>query len=211
MPTAGTCEYQETKVRANMGKRAEQKAHQRQRLLQVSLDLFVHKGYHGTTVRDIASQAHTSVGLLFHYFPTKEAILEELATFATIGSSSALTLLDAPAPPLSIFEKIAEMSLQYLEEPTASGLFLLVNQIKTLDSIPDQIKQIVNATDTVRASVPLILKGQRGGDIKSGDPLALSLAFWGALQGIAELRLWFPEAPIPDAKSIVDILKQGQG
>jgi len=193
-----------------MGKRAEQKERQRQHLLEVSLDLFVHKGYHGTTVRDITKQAHTSEGLLFHYFPTKEAILEELATFTTVGTSSALTLLDAPAPPLQIFEQIAEMSLQYLEEPTASGLFLLVNQIKTLESIPDHIKQIVGAYDTVRASVPLIRKGQYSGELKSGDPLALSLAFWGALQGIAELRLWFPEAPVPDARCIVDILKQGQ-
>lgn len=79
-----------------------------------------------------------------------------------------------------------------------------------LQSIPDHIKQIVSANDTVRASVPLILKGQRSGEIKSGDPLALSLAFWGALQGIAELRLWFPEAPVPDARCIVDILKRGQ-
>jgi TetR/AcrR family transcriptional regulator len=193
-----------------MGKRAQQKERQRQRLLEVSLDLFVHKGYHGTTVRDITKQARTSVGLLFHYFPTKETILEELAIFATVGTSSALTLLDAPAPPLHIFEQIAEMSLRYLEEPTASSLFLLVNQIKTLESIPDHIKQIVSANDTVRASVPVILKGQRSGQIKSGDPLALSLAYWGALQGIAELRLWFPEAPVPDARCIVDILRQSQ-
>jgi AcrR family transcriptional regulator len=193
-----------------MGKRAEQKERQRQRLLEVSLELFVHKGYHGTTVRDIAKHADISVGLLFHYFPTKETILEELATFTTVGTSSALTLLAASAPPLHIFEQIAEMTLHYLEEPAASGLFLLVNQVKTLESIPDQIKQIVSANDTVRASVPLILKGQLSGEVKWGDPLALSLAFWGALQGIAELHLWFPEAPIPDARCIVDILKRGQ-
>ena len=65
----------------------------------------------------------------------------------------------------------------------------------------------MSANDTLRASVPLILKGQRSGEIKAGDPLALSLAFWGALQGIAEPRLWFPEAPVPDASRIVDILK----
>jgi AcrR family transcriptional regulator len=190
-----------------MGKRVEQKEKQRQNLLNVSLDLFVRRGYHGTTVRDIAEQAHTSVGLVFHYFPTKQAILEELARFAHVGTSSARDLLATPFPPLKIFEQIVEMSLHYLEEPTASSLFLLVNQINTLESIPEHIKQIVNSSDVVRASIPIILKGQQMGEIKKGDPLSLSLAFWGALQGIAEVRLWFPDAPVPDSRCIVDIVK----
>jgi len=190
-----------------MGKRVEQKEKQRQNLLNVSLDLFVRRGYHGTTVRDIAEQAHTSVGLVFHYFPTKQAILEELARFAHIGTSSARDLLTAPFPPLKIFEQIVEMTLHYLEEPTASSLFLLVNQINTLESIPEHIKQIVNSSGVVRASIPIILKGQQMGEIKTGDPLSLSLAFWGALQGIAEVRLWFPDAPVPDSRCIVDIMK----
>ena len=190
-----------------MGKRVEQKEKQRQNLLNVSLDLFVRRGYHGTTVRGIAEQAHTSVGLVFHYFPTKQAILEELARFAHIGTSSARDLLTAPFPPLKIFEQIVEMTLHYLEEPTASSLFLLVNQINTLESIPEHIKQMVNSSDVVRASIPIILKGQQMGEIKTGDPLSLSLAFWGALQGIAEVRLWFPDAPVPDSRCIVDIMK----
>ena len=190
-----------------MGKRAEQKEKQRQNLLDVSLDLFVRRGYHGTTVRDIAEKANVSVGLVFHYFPTKQAILEELATFAAVGTSLARDLLAAPSPPLHIFEQIVEMCFQYLEEPAASRLFLLVNQINTLESIPEQIKQRVSSQEAVRASIPLILKGQHIGEIKQGDPLSLTLAFWGAIQGIAEMRLWVPDAPVPDAQCIVDLLK----
>ena len=190
-----------------MGKRAEQKEKQRQKLLDVSLNLFVHRGYHGTTVRDITEKANTSVGLLFHYFPTKQAILEELATFAHVGTSSAMNLLAAPLPPIKIFEQAVEMSFHYLEEPAASSLFLLVNQINTVESIPEHIKQIVGSSEVVRASIPIIIKGQQMGEIKKGDPLSLSLAFWGAIQGIAEVRLWFPDAPVPDYRCIVDILK----
>jgi AcrR family transcriptional regulator len=194
-------------VLEGMGKRVEQKEKQRQNLLDVSLDLFVRRGYHGTTVRDIAEQAHTSVGLLFHYFPTKQAILEELATFAHSGNAAAMNLLAAAFPPIQIFEQIVEMSFHYLEEPAASRLFLLVNQINTLESIPAHIKQIVGSSDVVRASLPIILKGQHRGEIKTGDPLSLALAFWGAIQGIAEVRLWFPDAPVPDSRCIVDLLK----
>lgn len=199
-----------TRVQESMGKRVEQKEKQRQNLLDVSLDLFVRRGYHGTTVRDIAEQAHTSVGLLFHYFPTKQAILEELATFASFGTEAARNLLAAPFPPLQIFEQIVEMSFHYLEEPTASSLFLLVNQINTVESIPEHIKEIVSSSEVVRASLPIIIKGQQMGEIKQGDPLSLALAFWGAIQGIAEVRLWFPDAPVPDYRCIVDILKMSR-
>lgn len=190
-----------------MGKRAEQKEKQRQHLLDVSLNLFVRKGYHGTTVRDIAEQANISGGLLFHYFPTKQVILEELAAFARVGNEAARELLAAPLPPLHIFEQIAEMVFDYLKEPAASRLFLLVNQINTLESIPEPIRALVSSSEVVRASVPLILKGQDMGEIKQGDALSLSLAFWGAIQGIAEARLWSPDAPIPDSQCIVDLLK----
>ncbi len=76
--------------------------------------------------------------------------------------------------------------------------------------MPEHIKQIVSSSDVVRASIPIILKGQQMGEIKTGDPLSLSLAFWGALQGIAEVRLWFPDAPVPDSRCIVDLLKMSR-
>jgi len=75
-----------------MGNRAEQTEKRRPRILSSSLDLFVYKGYHGTTVRDIAKRSEVSVGLLFHYFPTKQAILEELLKTAEEGLDLTKTL-----------------------------------------------------------------------------------------------------------------------
>lgn len=191
-----------------MGKRAEQKTKQRQHLLDVSLDLFVRKGYHGTTVRDIAAQANVSGGLLFHYFPTKQIILEELAAVARVGNTAVEQLLSAPLPPLSIFEQIADVTVRFLDEPAASRLFLLVNQINTLESVPEPIRELVSSKEVVKASVPIILKGQDGLGIRPGDPLSLALTFWGAIQGIAEARLWFPDTPAPDPQCLVDLLKE---
>lgn len=55
-----------------MGVRAEQKEMRRLSILEKALDLFIHKGYTGTTVRDIASSLSISPALLFHYFDSKE-------------------------------------------------------------------------------------------------------------------------------------------
>ena len=57
-------------------KRQEQKEARRQEILYVALDLFVKKGYAATKITDIAEKASMSVGLLFHYFESKEKLYE---------------------------------------------------------------------------------------------------------------------------------------
>ena len=190
-----------------MGKREKQKEKRRQDLLDLSLHLFIHKGYNGTTVRDIAKEANISVGLLFHYFPAKQAILEELVKLTEYGISNMIELLLSDKEPIVIFDQIAKLIMESFTDSHTQKLFLLVNQIKTLESIPEIASEILSSVDTVKTSIPLIIKGQKTGEIKKGDPIALSLAFWGAIQGIAEMLVWFPESPIPDYRCILDILK----
>lgn len=45
-------------------------------ILKTSLKLFSEQGYHGTTMRQVASKASMSLGLAYRYFDSKEAILE---------------------------------------------------------------------------------------------------------------------------------------
>ncbi|HKR01216.1 MAG TPA: TetR/AcrR family transcriptional regulator [Pyrinomonadaceae bacterium] len=41
-------------------------------------ELFIRRGFHATSMRDIASDAGTSLGNLYNYYRTKEAILESI-------------------------------------------------------------------------------------------------------------------------------------
>lgn len=41
-------------------------------------ELFIRQGFHATSMRDIASRANTSLGNLYNYYRTKEAILESI-------------------------------------------------------------------------------------------------------------------------------------
>ncbi|MDJ0897519.1 MAG: TetR/AcrR family transcriptional regulator [Xenococcus sp. MO_188.B8] len=52
----------------------------RERILQAALKLFARKGYDGTTTKDLANAAKVAEGTLFRYFPSKKAILIEVAT-----------------------------------------------------------------------------------------------------------------------------------
>ena len=47
-------------------------------ILQAAHDLFVEQGYHGTSMRQIASQAEIALGGLYNHFPSKEAVFEEV-------------------------------------------------------------------------------------------------------------------------------------
>jgi AcrR family transcriptional regulator len=47
----------------------------RERLYQVAIGMIAKRGYEATTLRDIAGEADVSVGLLYRYFPGKQAIV----------------------------------------------------------------------------------------------------------------------------------------
>lgn len=50
----------------------------RDELLSRSFDLFASRGYSNITMREIAKELGVSTGTLYHYFPTKNAMLEEM-------------------------------------------------------------------------------------------------------------------------------------
>lgn len=47
----------------------------RQRLYQTAIGLIAERGWHETTLRDVAKEAGVSVGLLYRYFPSKRAVV----------------------------------------------------------------------------------------------------------------------------------------
>jgi AcrR family transcriptional regulator len=50
----------------------------RRELLQKSFDLFAQKGYANVTTRQIAKELDISTGALYHYFPSKKVLFEQL-------------------------------------------------------------------------------------------------------------------------------------
>src|SRR5262245_40123004 len=50
----------------------------RERLYQTAIRMIGERGYEATTLREIAKDAHVSVGLLYRYFPSKRAVIMAL-------------------------------------------------------------------------------------------------------------------------------------
>lgn len=62
----------------------------RDELLHKYFELFARRGYLDVTMREIAQELGVSTGTLYHYFPTKKALLEELFHLASRRDSSAV-------------------------------------------------------------------------------------------------------------------------
>ncbi|MCP4907303.1 MAG: TetR/AcrR family transcriptional regulator [bacterium] len=53
-------------------------AEKRRLIVDAAIKVFAEKGYHGTRISDIAKNAETAYGLVYHYFKNKEEILDTI-------------------------------------------------------------------------------------------------------------------------------------
>ncbi len=59
-----------------------------ERIAAAALNLFLQNGYHNTSVREIAQKAGLSVGSVFNYFTSKEAVLFFLLSFGQVRAEA---------------------------------------------------------------------------------------------------------------------------
>lgn len=192
-----------------MGTREEQKEKRRKEILDAGLDLFIRKGYSATKIKDIAQRADMSVGLLFHYFESKEKLYEELIRLGISGPMS--TMQRSNLEPLEFFRVAARNIFSYVrEEPFVAKMFVLMSQANYNEAAPQSIKDMLKEFDIYTPTTLLIKKGQDNGTIKEGDPYALAVAYWCAIQGIAEQMALNTAIPCPDSEWIADILRRNK-
>jgi AcrR family transcriptional regulator len=94
-------------------RRQEQAAARREQLLAVTLDLFAERGVQGTAIRDIARAAGITEGLIYHYFPSKSALLR-----AVMDRYDCLPEMTEIAPILEgvpVREALIQMGLRFIE------------------------------------------------------------------------------------------------
>lgn len=74
-------------------------------ILEAAADVFERSGYDGTTTDSVAERAGVSIGTLYQYFPTKDALLTKLAEHHIAAIVRALTpvILDGGSADLTAF------------------------------------------------------------------------------------------------------------
>jgi len=186
--------------------REDQKEKRRQEILFAGLSLFIHKGYSGTTIKDIAGAVGMSAGLMFHYFTSKEELYLALVSQGVEGPMNSLQPIGLE--PMAFFEATAERILDYIKaEPFVAKMFVLMNQAYYSEDVPASVKQLLTGFNIHTPTAEIIRQGQQNGTIRQGDPLALAIAYWSSIQGIAETIAMYPQMPCPQSEWVADILR----
>ena len=61
-----------------MAARADRQADRRRQILAAAVKVFARSGFHGARVGDIAEEAGVEYGLVYHYFKSKDELLETI-------------------------------------------------------------------------------------------------------------------------------------
>lgn len=157
-------------------------------------------------MEDIARAADMSTGLLFHYFSSKEDLYEELIRR---GSAAPLRVLaDVESDPVSLLEDVAHRVIESIRErPFVAQMFVLMSQALVSEATPPGARAILDEFDVYTPTVALLQRGQASGAVQSGDPLALAVVFWAAIQGVAQQLVANPALPSPRADWIVEMIR----
>ncbi len=189
-------------------KREKQRQERRQQILECSLDMIISRGFDAMKIRDIAGRLGISVGLFFNYFQSKEQVYEELVKIGLSGPAHVLGMNVEGIEPIALFEQMTQTVFDSLKEDTITGkMFLLMTQTMRWDAAPQSVKELLAGFDVISPLLLVIRRGQAMGQIRPGDPAALAMAYWGAVQGIAESFAMYTGLPLPHSDWVVDIIR----
>ena len=177
----------------------------KKQLLQVALDVFIEKGYYGTSTREIARRAGVSSGLLFHSFNNNESIYLELVK---IGARDMKidTEIAMEAPCGYLFQTIKNIFEQLESNPSFGKMFVFMDNVQYTTVNDKEIELLLKSIDICRQWIPVISEGQRRGGFRAGNSHSLCAAIFGAIQGIAQEKVRTPGTPLPKIEWIMDMI-----
>lgn len=186
--------------------RKEQKEQRRLDILYKGLELFVEKGYKATKITDIAKELNMSVGLLFHYFKSKEELYYELVRLGVEGTNKPIQKDNLK--PIEYFESFVNDIFNAIKNDiNMARMFVLMPEAQRIGT-PDKIRELALKINIVDSFVPIIKKGQENKTIKDGNPLVLSNAFFRSVYAICEGYAINNSIDLPDPNCIIDIIRR---
>lgn len=168
------------------------------RLLEAALAAFAEKGFHGTTMRDIAERAEASVSHAYYYFPGKRAILFRLVHDITAELADRLEAAGRkPAEdPAAWLARLVRVHVRlHAERPQAS--FVGNSELRSLAA--SELAEVMRGRDRVSAAFKAaIAAGVAEGRFDCPAPEQATLAIVGMATAVAT---WFrADGPLsPDA------------
>ncbi|EMR01979.1 TetR/AcrR family transcriptional regulator [Cesiribacter andamanensis] len=131
----------------------------REQILETALRLFAEGGYAATSISKIASEAGVAKGLIYNYFPSKEALLEQIIHLAMEKMAGVFTILHQQDKPEATIKEL----LYYLRDALKQEfLFLkfysmlgpqLYDKQELLETFADQMQDWYSSMHALMAAL----------------------------------------------------------
>ncbi len=157
----------------------------RQELLNRYFDLFAKKGYLNVSMREVAAQMGVTTGTLYHYFPTKDNLLEKLFHMASRKDTSEAL---ARIPNNATLAERTKVFCDFVGEKETyfqDVLLLTIDHLRYCSSNEEQDFTFINEADNYYGNK--IAEG-----LKLSDKYGYMLAIF--LNGLIYHRLVFPDS-----------------
>jgi AcrR family transcriptional regulator len=161
---------------------ASTSADRRQQILDAAVRVFAERGYEATRVGDIASEAGVAYGLVYHYFASKEAVLEAVFREAWGRLLAAVVLAEETAGTApERLELVVKIVLRaWRDDPNL--VRLLVREVTRNPHIQDELDEIGQAFAALER---IIAGGQAEGTLRPTlDARLCAWMLYGALEEI---------------------------
>jgi AcrR family transcriptional regulator len=154
----------------------------RRLILDAAVRVFARKGYHTCRVGDIAEEAGVAHGLLYHYFSSKEELLETVfrETWAELLEAFG-RVEESEEPAAEQLRQLAAILLRsWRRDPDL--VRVLVREVGRSQTLPDRVEEIGRVFAAIRRTIE---RGQSEGAFRPDiDPKLASWIFYGGIEEV---------------------------
>jgi AcrR family transcriptional regulator len=167
-------------------RRLEHQDLSRGQLLDAAEEVFGRKGFHETTLKEIAELAGFSVGSVYSFFDNKDDLFRQIFLRRGEEFEEGMNELfgDTEAAPLDLLHGLVDFQVGFFRKnPHFGRVYLRYSSIALLAARNDQVdEQVQRRYDiAMRQQADLFARGQKAGVLCNGDPVVLSRLFSGLI------------------------------
>jgi TetR/AcrR family transcriptional regulator, fatty acid metabolism regulator protein len=172
--------------------------------MEAAVRAFARKGYHACRVGEIAEEAGVAYGLVYHYFGSKEEVLESIFRDTWTQMIARIKeVAESGEPANEQVRKVTALLLRTWRRDPDLVRVLVREVTRSPEQMQRQIDEIGHAYNALEQ---IIVNGQRTGEFRGDlDPVIASTIFYGALEEV--LTAWVM-GQLPDGDE--DIAKAEQ-
>lgn len=166
--------------------RADRRTDRRRQILDAAVHVFARKGFHTARVGDVAEEAGVAYGLVYHYFNSKEELLETIFRETWTQMLERVREVEAAGVPAAeaVRQVTALLLRTWRRDPDL--VRVLVREVTRSPQVQREIQEIEHAMAALEG---IIRRGQESGEFSSDvDARIAAVVFYGALDEV--LTAW---------------------